>query len=144
MDDLMVLNGVKTMDSREIAELMGKRHDHVLRDIDDMFDKIEGVSPDPGTPKEEEYHRVDRTQYKYLKPSTIDALMGSSPAKSKRLRVSFISTYINEQNGQEYPCYKLPYRETMILVSGYSVELRAKVIDRWLELEKAAMPAPRK
>jgi phage regulator Rha-like protein len=47
----------------------------------------------------------------------------------------FAHTYRNEQNGQEYRGYKLPYRETMILISGYSVELRAAVVDRWLELE---------
>jgi phage regulator Rha-like protein len=114
---------VLIIDSREIAELMNKEHRNVLRDIDAMFDHLEGICSDPSIPSEEEYHRGDRTQYKYMKPSAIDALMANASGRQARLRDSFASTNRNEQNGQEYRCYKLPYRETMILVSCYSAEL---------------------
>lgn len=97
-----LIQAVKTMSSREIAELTGKRHDHVMRDIRTMLVELHG---------EEGIH-------------------------------SFGDTHTNEQNGQTYPIYRLPKRETMILVSGYSVQMRAKIIDRWQELEQqAAAPA---
>lgn len=49
--------------------------------------------------------------------------------------------YIHQQNGQAYPEFLLNYRDTMVVVSGYSVEVRARIIDRWQELEASA-PKP--
>lgn len=85
-----------TMSSREIAELVGKRHDHVMRDIRAMLVELHGDDVIP----------------------------------------SFGAIY-HDAYGREKPCFNLPKRETLILVSGYSTELRARIIDRWQELEAA-------
>lgn len=82
-----------TMSSREIAELTGKRHDNVMRDIRVMLAELHGEG---GVPK-------------------------------------FEDTQTHPQNGQCYPVFNLPKRETLILVSGYSVQMRARIIDRWLK-----------
>jgi phage regulator Rha-like protein/phage antirepressor YoqD-like protein len=82
-----------TMSSHEIAELTGKRHDNVLRDIKGMLTALK-----------------------------IEAS-------------AFEGTY-RDASGRSLSCFNLPRRECLILVSGYSVELRAKIIDRWQELEE--------
>lgn len=82
------------MTSREIAELTGKRHDNVRRDINGMLTAL-ALSP-----------------------------------------LSFEASY-RDGTGRSLPMYRLPKRETMILVSGYSVVLRARIVDRWQELEGA-------
>ena len=104
MLELANVNSPLTMSSREIAELMGKEHRNVMRDIRNMLLELHGEG---GV-------------------------------------LSFEHTYTNPQNGQEYPVFMLPKRETLILVSGYKLALRAKIIDRWAELEagKAAPAAP--
>lgn len=45
------------------------------------------------------------------------------------------TTYKHIQNGQVYPEFLLTFRDTMVVVAGYSAEMRAKIIDRWQELE---------
>lgn len=86
-----------TMSSREIAELTGKEHRHVLRDIRQVLGELLG---EEGLSK-------------------------------------FGQSYLNAQNKAQ-PEYLLPKRETLILVSGYDVHLRARIIDRWAELEAQA------
>lgn len=46
--------------------------------------------------------------------------------------------YVHPQNGRSYTEFLLNFRDTMVVASGYSAELRAAIIDRWLELESEA------
>lgn len=87
--------GAPTMSSVEIADLTGKRHDHVIRDIRNMLDELGGPFPQ-------------------------------------------IWGKVASAGGRPMDVANLPRRECLILVSGYSVELRARIIDRWEQLEHQA------
>lgn len=92
----LALNIAK-MSSREIAELTGKEHRNVMRDIRDMLEQLRAAGGG---------------------------------------LLNFERTYRDSQN-KEQPEFLLPKRECLILVSGYSVLLRTRIIDRWSELEAA-------
>lgn len=93
MDNLMNLhNNELTMSSREIAELTGKRHPDVKRDIKNMLEQL-------------------------------------------NLSVSnYAQTYLDVQNKKQSE-YLLPKKYIECLLTGYSVPLRMKVIERMHELE---------
>ncbi len=69
-----------------------------------------------------------------------DHLMKDIRKMLKELKLDapdFAGTYRTAQ-GNTYPCFLLPRHEVDVLLTGYSVSLRAKIIDRWRELEDQA------
>jgi phage regulator Rha-like protein len=74
------------MSSREIAELTGKRHDHVLRDIDNL---IETLPPDLGTGFQTstylDANGQERRQFLLDRDSTYCLVAGYDPAARMRI-----------------------------------------------------------
>lgn len=99
---------VLTITSREIADLTGKEHSNVKRDISAIIlqlnypDRLLKDCPD-FHPSELKGHGI-----------TIDSF---------------------EHSGNLYDEFKLDHEYCLLLVSGYSVNLRQKIIKRWKELE---------
>lgn len=106
------------MTSREIADLTGKQHAHVMRDIRAYMGAI--LQMERG---------VD------VKSLDWASLEGVSGFGETPIGGVVCSEEINQQNGQPYPVYILDKSATLTIISGYNILLRKKIIDRWQELE---------
>jgi len=57
------------------------------------------------------------------------------------LKNTTLSSYVNEQNKQEYPEYLCDKRDSLVIIARLSPEFTAALVDRWQELEqKQAQP----
>lgn len=113
-----------TMSSREIADLCGKKHQHVLRDIRAYVGAVLQVE------RGMDVRSLDWSGAEGVK------VFGQTPIGGVSC-----TWEVNEQNGQRYPVYHLDKSATLTVVSGYNVVLRKRIIDRWLELEGQGVPA---
>ena len=129
----------QTLSSREIADLTGKRHDHVLRDCDNLNEKYKKLSvptSGEGYKNMEDYDRSTRKQYKYLKSDTldkIDVFFGKTTSEFPLIKESYYT--LPNTGNQQHRCYELTKMQTIDLMTGYNIELRIKINRRWEELE---------
>lgn len=86
------------MSSLEIAELTGKQHSNVMRDIRNILEQLE-----------------DRRQFSFELSSRLQPMPNGG--------------------SKEVSCYILTKKDCLLLASGYDANLRAKIINRWEELE---------
>ncbi|MCP4343599.1 MAG: hypothetical protein GY799_33160 [Desulfobulbaceae bacterium] len=104
----LIQSNVKTMSSREIAELTGKEHSNVKRDISAMI----------------------------LQLNYPDKLLKDCPVfDPSDLRGHGIQLSSFNHAGNLYDEFLLNEEYSLLLVSGYKVSLRLNIIKRWHELE---------
>lgn len=108
---------------------------------------LPAIMADPGTPismSSREIAELTRKRHDHVLQdirNMVFELFDGCPEKTGDYLSAVARQYVHPQNGQQYQEYCLPKRECLILISGYNVALRAKIIDRWEELEcQAAQP----
>ena len=107
MQDL-ISSAKRSMSSREVAELTGKEHSNVKRDISAMI----------------------------LQLNYPDLMLKDCPAfHPSELKGHNIAISQYEHCGNRYDQFHLDYEYTILLVSGYNVSVRQKIVKRWQELE---------
>lgn len=112
---LIPLKKELTMDSRDIATLCSKRHDHVIRDIRKMFNEL-------AVPKNGD--------------SSSALKSGDSLPNYENELVERYERHYKDASGKDNIYYLLPEVECLTLVSGYSAKLREQIIKEWLFLRK--------
>lgn len=127
----------RMMTSMEIAEVTGKSHAHVMRDIRNIIKQINQSTSGLVIPDDvkDDYHRGDRTQYKYLSEKTQNILFDFCFNNNTGSKYTIRESSYKDAKGEDRNMYELNKKACLLLSSGYDVNLRAKIIDRWEELE---------
>lgn len=99
-----------TMTSLEMAGLAEKRHDHVLRDIKKMLVDLYGV-----------------------RGQSFEQMVGDSPNLGDQAKS--IAWDIDARG--YVSCFRLDKEHAITLVAGYDARLRKRIVDRWMDLERA-------
>ena len=128
-----------TMSSREIAELTGKEHKNVIRDIRGMLgglygqDRLDQVAPETRRQRHREFCGENAT-------AIIGGLPGDGSEVSQAQASQSFQGVSWERDARGYiTLFRLDKEHTITLVTGYDVVLRKKIIDRWIELEGATV-----
>ena len=93
-----LIHDTDRMSSLEIAELTGKQHSNVMRDIRNIIEQL-----------------ADRHKFNF--------------------ELMFKITKLGNRAQRKDPYYQLTKKDCLLLASGYDANLRAKIINRWEELE---------
>jgi phage regulator Rha-like protein len=118
MNDILAVStaSLTSMTSREIAELTGKEHKHVLRDIRVMFSQLRGCTEDEC--------RTENLLKNQQGPN-----LGSGISATQ---------YGTDNAGRPVYEYVLDRDATYCLVTGYDANARMRIIKRWQELEASS------
>lgn len=120
-----------SMTSKEIAELTGKQHAHVCRDIRSMLievhgsDRLDKIIPEQYRNRHSEYIRENAQKI-------VSALFGDDPGRDHEDSRGF--SWSRDARGY-VAFYRLDKDHTLTLLTGYDTKSRFKVMQRWQELE---------
>ena len=119
----------KMMSTLDIAEITGKKHAHVMRDVRNIIKQINQSTSGLVIPDDikDDYHRGDRTQYKYLSEKTQNILFDFCFNNTGTNYVVKESSY-KDAKGEERNMYVLNKKACLLLSSGYDVVLRSKSV----------------
>lgn len=127
-----------TMTSKEIADLTDKEHKNVLRDIRILLVELHGAAQLASLVPESHRNRPSE----YIRENA-DALLSAIFGDGSNLSHQDLRGFSWERDARGYiASFSLDKTHTLTLISGYSVTLRHRIIERWKQLEaEAADPA---
>jgi hypothetical protein len=96
---VQVVDGVPMINSRDVAAMFDKRHDHVLRDIQEIISRAdEEALPNFG---ESSYINEQNKQ----QPCYLLTRDGFSPSRRRRVRCGVLCGFLRAKGNAPYPAY---------------------------------------